>query len=72
MNTTISEADDKPEHIAEILRHWLKKRQQVIDTPAKLPDDDDGDRHVVTPPPVPVVVTGTGLFQTRRTAQRGL
>ena len=26
----------------------------------------------VTPPPVPVVVTGTGLFQTRRTAQRGL
>ena len=51
MNTTISEADDKPEHIAEILRHWWKKRQQAIDTLTN-PADDDGDgatRHPSAP-----------------------
>jgi hypothetical protein len=70
VNTTISEAGDKPEHIAEILRHWWKKRQQAIDTPPILPDDD-GDGATRHPSPLPVVVPA-GAFSTRRTAQRGL
>jgi hypothetical protein len=71
VNTTISEADDKPEHIAEILRHWLKKRQQVIDTLTILPDDSPRRCH-----PSPLAPagrrSGRGLIQTRMTAQRGL
>ena len=62
MNTTISEAGDKPEHIAEILRHWWKKRQQAIDTPPILPDDD-GDGATRHPSPLPVVVTGRGFIR---------
>jgi hypothetical protein len=68
VNTTISEADDKPEHIAEILRHWWKKRQQAIDTLTN-PADDDGDGATRHPSAPAGRRSGRGLIQTRMTAR---